>query len=394
MAEEEQTIDTKRFVSLDKNVEQYTNALKGVTDKSLSIDEALKRGKLAGISGDAISGIKKFISGAGLGGMSVDKYLRKSDDSSFVEKYGLGSAKSYKDFAIEALQSDPNFDPSDETLVNEIASDLMERGFKDNRRGQEKIQEYVTSKSIQDRIDRELNPQNYLEEGQGAANLETANRLIQQTLGTEDPDLADFLAQRIAEGESAFELSQFLQTTPQYMEKKAAQDRESINQELLSSEEEVFRRAQPQIISSYMRAGRLNSSGLDSAISNARAELANQRQGLLTGYAREDVVGARNAAFQNYLRQSEPGYQQKFNLQNAQNYQSFQQPYNQLQRTYALNDQARAREYALSDYDRQQSDFNRYLSDYRSQGRENALYGLLGAGISAGGSYLARPRGA
>lgn len=137
-----------------------------------------------------------------------------------------------------------------------------------------------------------------------------------------------------------------------------------------------------------MRAGRLGSSGLNSALAKARAELASQRQGALTGFAREDIVGARNQAFQNYLRQSEPGQQQRFAVNDASNFSRFQFPYQQLGRQYQLSDEARQRGYAMEDYNRQQSDFNRYLSSYQKQGQQNALYGLLGAGI---GGVLRNP---
>jgi hypothetical protein len=71
-------------------------------------------------------------------------------------------------------------------------------------------------------------------------------------------------------------------------------------------------------------------------------------------------------------------------LQGVSNNLNYQQPFNNLDRYYNLNDQARARQYEIEDYDRQQSDFNRYLADSKKQSREAALYGLLGAGISGG----------
>lgn len=262
-----------------------------------------------------------------------------------------------------------------------------------------------TSRDIQDKIDRATNPGKYLTPEQVEQNKSTALRLAQQ-FGQEDPDLVDFLSQRLAEGESAFEISSFLRTTPDYQKKQAeienqrvqeesAAARQSLDTELLKSEEETFARATPSIIASYMKAGRLNSSGLQSALTQARADLAKERQGFLAnaayndsirsqGYRREDFVGGNAQAFNQYLRQNEPAYQQRFALQGASNQQNFQQPYESLSRMYSLNDRSRERQYELEDYDRQQSDFNRYLEQSRSQSRSSALYGLLGAGVGAG----------
>jgi len=216
--------------------------------------------------------------------------------------------------------------------------------------------------------DRMINPQVNNENTQAAA------RVIQETLGrpaTQD-ELA-FFSKEIAKGESPYELAQFLQQSPEYIEAKAKKDREAINQELLAGEEEVFARAQPQIISSFMKAGRLNSSGLQSALANARAELARERQSMLTGYAREDVVGARNQAFQNYLRQSDPRQQAQSWLTQSR----VQAPFQQL-------DAYRSRGYELDNYYRQQSDFNRALGMQQKANREAGMWGLAGNVLGAG----------
>jgi hypothetical protein len=299
-------------------------------------------------------------------------------------------------------------------ITPEEAAQLRDKFYDPNRLGEitddlrAGLETYVTQRQqgkVKEDIDRAVNPGKYLDETKKAENLGTAQRLAQQ-FGQDDPDLVQFLSDRIAEGESAFELSQFLQTTPQYLKKQSdaenarvkeesAAARQALDQELLKSQQEVFERAQPSIISSYMRAGRLNSSGVNSALAKAQQDLERERQGFLAnaayndsiraqGYKREDFVGNNAQAFNQYLRQNEPAYQQRFNLQGVSNNLNYQQPFNNLNRYYSLNDQARARQYELEDYDRQQSDFNRYLSDSRKQSREAALYGLLGAGISGG----------
>jgi hypothetical protein len=303
-----------------------------------------------------------------------------------------------------------------EEQINTIAADLkpyaggsFDPQVIDKTRSRvETLSAQNTQKNILDSVDKAVNPGKYLTPEQTAQNLANAQRLAQQ-YGQNDPDLVEFLAGRLAEGESAFEVGQFLQTTPQYLKKQSDEEnarvqqesaaaRQSLGDELLRSEDEAFNRAQPQILAAYMRAGRLDSSGVNSAVARERAKLAQERQGFLAnaaysdsiraqGYRREDFVGANAQAFNQYLRQSEPGYQQRFNVQDASNYAMFQQPYNNLNRQYALNDAARQRQYELEDYDRQQSDYNRYMSEQRRAGRQNLPWqvaGLLGGAALQG----------
>jgi hypothetical protein len=330
-----------------------------------------------------------YLRGKGFGDFSPQQINELIKNPEFVTSRGIGKAFSYQDLALEALQGDPNFNPEDTSLVSTFAKDLEKRGLKNTDR--EKISTLATQKSVGGQIDKAVNPGKYLNEEQRAANTAKASQLLASTYGEVFPDYAvdqneaDYIADLLAQGYKPYEIQQELRVGGRYMEGKAAKDREMINQELLKSEDEVFAKATPQIIGSYMRAGRLGSSGLNSALANARAELASQRQGALTGIAREDVVGARNTAFQNYLRQSEPGYQQRFNLQNAGNYANFQQPYNNLNRQYQLNDQATARRYEVEDYNTQRNDFLRYIKSQRGGGGLNVLSGAI-SGARAGAS--------
>lgn len=346
----------------------------------------------------------EYFTSIGLGDYTPGQVNQNLNNAEFISQFApLGKSYSYLDLARESLQGDPNFDPGDEDAVLSSARDIQKRGFTNQDR--EKISTLSTTQSVQRQIDKQINPGKYLSEDQKAANTATAQRLAQQ-YGQDDPDTVDFIGKLLASGDSPFEVSQFLQTTPQFQERKAAQEservktesaaaREALNQELLKSQQEVFARAQPSIISSYMKAGRLNSSGLQNALAQAQTDLERERQGFLAnagyndairaqGYQREDFVKNNAQAFNQYLRQSEPGYQQRFNVQDAANFANFQQPYNQLARQYQLSDETRQRQYQMEDYNRQQSDFNRYLDQYKKQGRDNALYGLAGTVLGAG----------
>lgn len=319
---------------------------------------------------------------------------------------GMGKAYSAEDYVKRYSGSSPDFDPNDTATISAIAKDIESRGL-DPQKNADEIKSFITQSTVNNRIDRATNPGKYLNQTQKDANTATAQRLLQQTYGEDfsNPDLQQFLSERLAEGESPFEVAEFLKTTPDYQKKQAdienervktesAGAREALNHELLKSQEEVFRRAQPSIIGSYMRAGRLNSSGLQSALAQAQGELEKERQGFLAnagyqdairaqGYGRENFVNNQANAFNSYLRQNEPAYQQKFNVQGASNFNTFQQPYNDLSRQYSLSDQARGRSAELADYDRQQSDFYRYLSSQRVNRGQGALRGAA-SGAAAG----------
>lgn len=231
-------------------------------------------------------------------------------------------------------------------------------------------------------IDRQQNPKKYLTPDQIAKNDADAKQIILQTYGADnaqDPHLIDYISNQLAGGIHPYEVMSLLKTTPEYLDIKSKKERDVLNQELLASEDEVFKKAVPQLISSYMRAGRLGSSGLDSALANARASLAQQRQNSFAGYSREDALASRNAGFQQYLRQSEPKYQQEFARNEASNYANFKAPYQ------ALN-----RRYEIQDYNRQQSDFNRYLADQRRSESRALPYQLLGSLAGAGIQTLPR----
>ena len=391
--------DQKKFIeySIAK-----PGSFNGIRTPNITLADVDKAGSLIGAN-EQQRQLASQLSGIGLGGMSVSQFNQSLGDVNFVQQYGLGKTFSYSDLAAEALSTDPNFDPNDDGAISSFAQDLEKRKLDNTKR--EDIRTLATTQSTQRQIDKAVNPGKYLTSEQTTANQATAQRLAQQ-FGQDDPDLVQFLSDRIAEGESAFELSQFLQTTPQYLKKQSddenarvqtesAAARQALDAELLKSEEETFTRATPKILSAYMKAGRLDSSGLQSTLAQTRADLAKERQGFLAnaaysdsiraaGYKREDFVGANSQAFSQYLRQNEPAYQQRLNLQDVSNNLNYQQPFNNLERYYNLNDQSRARQYEIEDYDRQQSDFNRYLSDSRKQSREAALYGLLGQGIKGG----------
>jgi hypothetical protein len=340
----------------------------------------------------------------GLGNLTPGEFQSKLQDANFVKQYNLGKVYSYTDLAKESLSTDPNFDPTDTEALNSFATQLKDRGL--TNKNLEDIRTLATNWSVKNAYEKASSPEKYLTPEESAANLSQAQNLVKTIYGQDYQDsegLTQFVADKIAGGESAYELAQFLKTTPDYQTRQAdiestkatteaAAQREALNTELVKSQQEVFQKAQPAILSSYMKAGRLNSSSLDAALANAQKDLESQRQGFLanaayttaqqqSGYNREDFVNQQNQAYKNQASQSDYSMQQNANLQNIGNQLTYQQPYNDLSRYYNLSDQARQRQYDLEDYAAQRSDFYNALSEQKKQQKQNAIYGLLGSAI-------------
>lgn len=221
----------------------------------------------------------------------------------------------------------------------------------------------------------------------------------------------DYFGGELASGASPYEMETVLRNSPEYQKKlsdaetarvkqESAAARQSLADELLKQEDVAYERTLPQIIGAYMRAGRLGSSGLDAMLARTRADMAREREGRLAniayedairqqGYGREDFVNRNTLAFQNYLRQSEPRYQQQFAMQNIGNQLRYQAPFDFLSRLNQLQDARTQRGYGIEDYNIERNDYNRYLSEAKKSGRQNALYGFFGNVLGAGLQGLA-----
>jgi len=223
-------------------------------------------------------------------------------------------------------------------------------------------------------------------------------RLFQSVYGrSASEDEAIYFAKEIARGKSTYELSQELMALPEYQRVQAQKDRSALDVELQQQQAEVFKRATPQIISSFMRAGRLNSSGLQAAMAQAQADLERERQGSLAQVGVADNATIRANAFGDFLRRDQP-YQMGREM--------FSTP-NSYSTAMNMTRQGLARQRELEDYYRQASDYNRYLAMSTQGNRgagalQGALSGaaagaatgnpwgaLVGAGLGGFGGYLA-----
>lgn len=206
-----------------------------------------------------------------------------------------------------------------------------------------------------------------------------AGNAIKTALGRDaTPDEAAYFAKELAQGKTPYELSQELQSLPEYQKIQSAKDRETLGQELLAQQQLAFQKATPQIISQFMKAGRLGSSGLDSAMANAQKELEQQRQGYLGQVGYQDLAGIRANAYQNYNTA-------------ANQFRDIYGTVGQTQNQYNMLGGAIQRMNELSDYTKQQNDYMNYLNMQNKSNDKAALYQLLGNTAGAGvGAFLGR----
>lgn len=236
-----------------------------------------------------------------------------------------------------------------------------------------------------------------------ADNTATITDIFQKTLGR-DPnkyELDEFNKELASGQETAYGLTGYLQQTTEYQTnqnnaqqakytQEATDAQNSLASSLLDYQQQAFDRATPDIIGQYMRAGRLNSSGLDSALANAQGQLESQRQQFLgnvgyqnavqgMGYNRQDFLNTQGNAFDQYLRQNAPAYSQQMGLANM----AVQSPFaNQANITQNANN--------FGNYNMQKNDFNDYLSSQQRAANQAGLWGLAGnvlSGAAQGAAY-------
>lgn len=268
-----------------------------------------------------------------------------------------------------------------------------------------------TTKDEQAKIDAKTNP------AVSDSNRGSAANIIKQMYGRDaSQDEIEYFGKELAKGTSAYELGQFLTQTPEYqtllankenerVKTEAAAARAELTTSLNTQREQAYQKAMPNILSSYMKAGKLNSSGVDSAVAQAQAELLKQQQQYMAGLQYEDAVRQQGYNRQDFLNANQLGYQnqQQINqmnmgqqqaLQGYSNYAQYQSPWDSMNRQYQLSDARTARANELQDYYMQQADYNRQMSQNRKSQREAALYGLAGAAIggAAQGGMMALGR--
>lgn len=209
----------------------------------------------------------------------------------------------------------------------------------------------------------------------GNDQIAQAGNAIKTVLGRDaTPEEAAYFAKELAQGKTPYELQQELMSLPEYQKTQAAKDREVLGQELLAQQQLAFQKATPTIISQFMKAGRIGSSGLDAALANAQKELEQQRQGYLGQVGYQDLSSIRGNAYQNY--------------NNATNqFKDIFGTVGQTSTNYNLLGNAIKRMNEQGDYAKQQNDYMNYLNMQNRSNEKAAqyqMYGQLG-GAAIGG---------
>lgn len=212
----------------------------------------------------------------------------------------------------------------------------------------------------------------------GNEQIAQAGNAIKTIFGREaTPDEAAYFAKELAQGKTTYELQQELMSLPEYQKTQAAKDRETLGAELLTQQQLAFQKATPTIISQFMKAGRIGSSGLDAALANAQKELEQQRQGYLGQVGYQDLSSIRGNAYQNY-NNSTNQFKDIFGTAG------------QTSTNYNLLGNAIKRMNEQSDYARQQNDYMNYLNMQNKSNEKAAMYQMIGQAGGAGvGAFFA-----
>lgn len=183
----------------------------------------------------------------------------------------------------------------------------------------------------------------------------------------------DFLSKFIDEGDlQPYEIGQILQSTPEYQRSTLAQDTAQFGQVLGTQDENALARAADiagaQAQSRFAGLGRPATSAIASQVfgqtGNVASQLAQNRQQALADFYGRGLSGARESMISGG--------------QGA------------IGRGYGLRDERRQRQFDLSDYYRQQNDFNTYLNAANRRQRQQGFAKLGGGAL---GFALGAPLG-
>lgn len=178
----------------------------------------------------------------------------------------------------------------------------------------------------------------------------------------------DHFGQMLATGETdLYELSQYVQSLPEYQTKADMEFRKGLSDELQGYDTKFFNRATPELMSQYAKAGIQNSSALDFAMADLMGNIAENRGQYLAGLSSQQYGGNKAAARADY--QAAMG-QYLNELGQSRN------------RAYGLMDYYNQRGDAFTDYQRQRQDYMNYLNSMQSKKRGGV--GSLIGGIAGG----------
>lgn len=173
----------------------------------------------------------------------------------------------------------------------------------------------------------------------------------------------------LASGEvDPYELRQFVMSQSEYQGKQDEKFRAGVADELGEYDRKVFDREKEDVISRFARAGRLNSSSLDYALTDLMGKIGEERSKYLAQLSASQYQGNKIAARADY----ETALDRYFGRDDYGT-----------QRANQLDDMITGRIFGIDDYNRQMNDYERYMASKRPSRLQNAASGAM-AGAAAG----------
>lgn len=164
-----------------------------------------------------------------------------------------------------------------------------------------------------------------------------------------------------------YTLRQFVQQLPEYQSAQDKSFREGLNTELQGYDTDAFNKGKEDILSSYARSGKSNSSALDFALTNLMGDIAKERGRYLSGLSAQQYGGNKAAARQDYGAALD-------------DYISSRDYGRDLRQNRMSDYITRGRE--LSDYDRQMEDYMRMANKKRNSALNTRDWVNIGLGVT------------
>lgn len=192
-------------------------------------------------------------------------------------------------------------------------------------------------------------------------------------------DELDYFGQKLATGEiTPYEVREWIKQTGDYQTQEDTKFRTSLADELAGYDQKAFDEQKQNILSSYMKSGKLNSTALDYAITDTLSKMATNRDQFLSSLSASQYQGNKAAARGDY----ETSLSRLFGKED----------YNQQKNDTMLSDLLKRANEGV-DYQREMSDLVNYMNAQPKQDTSpwnyvNAGLGLLNTGANVGRLFI------
>lgn len=206
---------------------------------------------------------------------------------------------------------------------------------------------------------------------------DAVNKMFQDTYGRQaSQDELSHYSTLLSSGQAdPYQLSQFLQSLPEYQNAQDTKFRQGLDSQLQDSDQNFFNRVSPQISQKYAMMGRPTSPALSVAMTDLAAQLSENRGNYMAQLSASQYGGNKTAAMSNYGK-TQDDVMGRINQNPMAQYNNIQGVNSRIQN--------------LTDYDAQARNFGRMQDQYGNKG-PGALDYLNTAfnGINAGAKAYA-----